>query len=799
MKFTLSWLKDHLETEASLDDVTATLTHIGLEVDSVANPGAKLKAFTVARVISADQHPDADRLRVCQVDTGSGHVQVVCGAPNARTGMRGVFAASGEHIPGLDITLKAAKIRGVESNGMLLSEREVGLSDEHEGIIELPDEAPVGKPFAEVLGLDDPVIDIELTPNRPDCTGVRGIARDLAAAGLGTLKPFTDATPVPGTFDSPMRWVIADDGNACPYVVGRYFRDVQNGPSPAWMQRRLRAVGLRPISALVDITNYVTIALGRPLHVFDAKKLAGSELTMRRAGEGEEILALDGKTYRLDPTMTVIAAPNGVHGIGGVMGGELTGCTAATTEVFLEVALFEPKSVADTGRALNLLSDARYRFERGVDAASADWGAEAAARLICDLCGAEPSKPVAAGQVPDGTVNIAMRLDRVRTLGGVDVPADRQLGILEDLGFTIAKPNGSTLQVTTPTWRPDLHGEADLIEEIVRIHGIDKVEPVSLSRDGALPKPAIAPALRRVGLVRRALAVQGLNEAVTWSFTAAAHAALFGDVPDTLCLANPISADLDVMRPAILPNLIAAAGRNADRGFGDVALFELGPQYRDDSPTGQDRVATGVRLGNAIPTHWAAKTRPVDAMQAKADALAGLAAAGAPVDKLQTTADAPTWYHPGRSGQLRLGPNVLARFGEVHPSILRSFDLRGPMAAFEIMLDNIPLPKTKTTARPPLHLSPFQPVHRDFAFVVGRGVTGDEVLRAARTGDKALISDITVFDVYAGKGIDDDKKSVAITVTLQPTEATLTDEQIEAVSRKIVAAVERRTSGVLRG
>ncbi len=799
MKFTLSWLKDHLETDASLDDITATLTRIGLEVDSIDNPGAKLAAFTVGYVITADRHPAADRLRVCQVDTGRGREQVVCGAPNARAGMKGVFAATGEHIPGIGITLKAAKIRGVESNGMLLSEREVGLSDDHEGIIELPDDAPIGQPFAEVLGLDDPVIDVELTPNRPDCTGVRGIARDLAAAGLGTLKPFTDGAPVPGTFDSPVRWMIADDGNACPYVVGRYFRGVKNGPSPAWLQRRLLAVGLRPISALVDITNYVTMALGRPLHVFDANKLTGADLTMRLAQDGEEILALDGKTYRLDPSMTVIADPAGVHGIGGVMGGELTGCTAATTDVFLEVALFEPNAVARTGRTLNLLSDARYRFERGVDTTSADWGAEVAARLVLDLCGGETSQPVSAGQAPDGTDTIAMRLDRVRTLGGIDVPVDRQIRILEDLGFTVSKPDGQTLQVKTPTWRPDLHGEADLIEEIVRIHGIDKVEPVSLTRDAALPSPAINLSQQRAGRVRRALAAQGLNEAVTWSFTAASHAAQFGGIPYTLRLANPISAELDVMRPSILPSLLAAAGRNADRGLGDVALFELGPQYRDDSATGQDRVAAGVRLGHATPVHWATKARPVDAFQAKADALAGLAAAGAPVDKLQTTADAPGWYHPARGGVLRLGPNVLARFGEIHPSILRSFDLRGPVVAFEVLLDNVPQPKARATARPPLHLSQFQPVHRDFAFVIGDGVTSDEVVRAARTADKALISDIAVFDVYAGKGIDDGQKSVAITVTLQPTEATLTDQQIDAISQKIVAAVERRTNGSLRG
>ncbi len=798
MKFTLSWLKDYLETDASLDDIVATLTHIGLEVDTVDDPGAKLKAFTVAEVIRAEQHPNADRLRVCEVETGKGRVQVVCGAPNARSGMKAVFAPSGEYIPGIDLTLKAAKIRGVDSKGMLLSEREVGISDEHEGIIELPADSPVGEPFAQVSGLDDPVIDIELTPNRPDCTGIRGIARDLAAAGLGTLKPFTDGEAVPGSFDSPRRWAIANDGNACHYVVGRYFRDVRNGPSPDWMQRRLRAVGLRPISALVDITNYVTMALGRPLHVFDAKKLDGAELTMRYARDGEEILALDGKTYRLGPTMTVIADPKGVHGIGGIMGGELTGCTETTTDVFLECALFDADSVARTGRTLNLLSDARYRFERGVDPLSADWGADVAARLIQQLCGGEASHPVNAGKMPDGTDTVSLRPNRVRALGGVDVPVDRQIGILEALGFTVTKRNGQSLQFKTPTWRPDLHGEADLVEEIVRIYGIDKVEPVSLDRATALPTPAINLAQRRASQVRRALAAQGLNEAVTWSFMAGQQADLFGGVPESLRLANPISADLDTMRPSVLPNLIAAAGRNADRGSGDAGLFELGPQYRDDTPTGQDRVAAGVRSG-ASPVHWADKTRPVDTYQAKADALAGLAAAGTPVDKLQTTADAPRWYHPGRSGVLRLGPNVLAHFGEIHPSILRSYSLRGPVVAFEIMLDNVPQPKSKATARPGLELSPYQAVHRDFAFVVPGPVTSDDIVRAAKTADKALISGVTVFDVYAGKGIEDGKKSVAITVTLQPTETTLTDAQIDAVGKKVVAAVERRTDGVLRG
>jgi phenylalanyl-tRNA synthetase beta chain len=797
MKFTLGWLKDHLETDASLDEIVETLIKIGLEVDTVDDPGAKFAAFTVAHVVAAEKHPDADRLQVCTVDTGAGQVQVVCGAPNARAGMNGVFAPTGSWIPGLELELKAAKIRGVESNGMLVSEKEMGLSEDHEGIIDLPEDAPLGAPFASVLGLDDPVIDIELTPNRPDCTGVRGIARDLAAAGLGTLKPFASAEPVDGTYDSPVSWAIAGDGNACSYVVGRHFRGVTNGPSPKWAQDRLRAIGLRPISALVDVTNYVTIDLGRPLHVFDAGKLTGTTLTMRRARDGEPFHALIDRHYTLDPAKTVIGDGDKAEALAGVMGGMDTSCLPETTEVFLEVALFDPVQVATTGRALQMESDARYRFERGVDPQSADWGAEVAARLILDFCGGETSKPVSAGAMPDTARTIELRDDRVRTFGGVDVPVAEQKSILERLGFTV--DGGETMTVSPPSWRPDVHGEPDLVEEITRIVGFDEIAPVSLDRDGVLPAVALTVDQQRAAAVRRALATQGLDEAVTWSFMASRHAEQFGGVPDSLRLANPISADLDVLRPSVLANLVLAAGRNADRGFTDFGLFELGPAYRDDTPDGQLLVAAGLRQGDRAARHWSVASRPVDAIDAKGDALAALEAAGAPVANLHATADAPAHYHPGRSAGLRLGKNVLAWFGELHPGVLHRLDVRGPMVGFEVFLDQVPARKDRGAARAPLHLSPFQAVHRDFAFIVDDAVAASDVLRAARGADRDLIAGAQLFDVYTGKGIDDGKKSLAVEVTLQPVEATLTDEEIEQVAQRIVAAVEKQTGGVLRG
>ncbi len=800
MKFTLSWLKRHLETEASVAEIAHKLSMIGHEVEEVEDRAAALAPFTVAYVKQAKPHPDADRLSVCIVDTGKEEIQVVCGAPNARTGMKGVFAHAGSHIPGTDMVLKPGKIRGQASNGMLLSERELGLSDDHESIIEMPAEAAVGEPFARAMGLDDPVIDIAITPNRGDCLGVRGVARDLAAAGLGSLKPFDDST-VPGSFESPIKWRIDLPDNkaeACPWVVGRYFRNLRNGPSPKWLQDRLRAIGLRPISALVDITNYVTYDLNRPLHVFDADKLAG-DLTMRMARAGEEILALDEKTYRLDAEMVVIADKAAVQGIGGVMGGELSGCTGATTNMFLEVALFDPVRVAATGRKLGIHSEARYRFERGVDPRSLAWGAEVAARLVLELCGGEASHVVDAGGEPDWRREIVLRPGRVAELGGLDVAAGEQQRILVDLGFEVEKGNSGTA-ARVPSWRPDVEGEADLVEEVLRIHGYDHIPQAALTLDTTLPLPALTPRQRRVSGARTALAWRGMHEAVTFSFLSARHAELFGGVPDTLRLVNPISSDLDVMRPSILPNLAEAAARNADRGLGDAALFEVGPQYRDDTPEGQDLVAAGLRAGLSGPRHWDARPHPVDAFDAKGDALAVLEACGAPVANLQVTTDAPAWYHPGRSGVLRLGPNVLAHFGELHPRVLRAFELRGPAAGLEVFLERIPVPKAKAgKQRPKLELSPFHTVERDFAFVVDEEVTAEKLLRAAKGAEKNLITDVKVFDLYEGKGIGEGKRSLAISVTLQPRDKTLTDPEIEAVSRKIVASVEKATGGVLRG
>ncbi len=806
MKFTLGWLKDHLQTDAPLDEIVTKLTAIGLEVDSVEDRGAALVAFTVAEVLTAEQHPDADRLRVCKVKSADGEHQVVCGAPNARAGMKGVFAPVGAYVPGIDVKLKKAKIRGVESHGMLCSEREMGMSDEHDGIIELPSEAEIGMPFAEFAGLNDPVIDIELTPNRPDCTGVRGIARDLAAAGLGTLKRFAAGEPVAGTYDSPVTWDIAADGNASSFVVGRHFKDITNGPSPKWLADRLTAIGLRPISALVDITNYVTMDLGRPLHVFDAGKLEGGTLTMRRAVAGETLAALDGRDYKLDETMSVIGDAGQALAIGGIMGGEDTGCQPETTDVFLEVALFGPVAVATTGRKLNLISDARYRFERGIDPQSALWGAEVAARLITEICGGEVSSTVCAGALPPAREPIRLRGSRVASLGGIEVELEQQKDILTNLGFEVTSDAGDITAVP-PGWRMDIEGEADLVEEVVRIHGLEKVAPVSLPRTTSLSQTAITLGQKRAGLVKRALAVNGLNEAVTWSFGSAVLADLFGGVTKDLRLENPISADLDVMRPSILPGLLTAAARNIDRGQTDPAIFELGPQYRDATNGGQQLVAAGVRLGRMELPHWSQGPRNVDAIDAKGDAMVALAAAGAPIDNLQTTADAPSWYHPGRSGTLRLGSNILASFGELHPKILRQLDIRPPAVAFEVFIENVPQPRAKKgkgggATRRMLHLAALQPVNRDFAFVVKRDVAAATVLRAAASslkgGGKAEISDVRLFDIYEGKGIGEDQKSLAISVVLQPGKETLTDKDLEALSAQIVDAVTKATGGTLR-
>ena len=804
MKFTLSWLREHLDTEATPEGIAEALTMLGLEVEGVEDRGRDFAAFTVARVLSAEPHPDADRLRVCRVDTGGGTVQVVCGAPNARTGMMGVFAPSGSVVPGTGLRLEKAVIRGVESNGMLLSERELGVSDEHDGIVDLPEDAPLGAPYAAFVGLDDPVIEVGLTPNRGDCAGVRGIARDLAARGLGTLRPPSRwGEVVPGRFPSPVGVRLElDDPAACPLFAGRYIRGVANGPSPPWLRDRLKAVGLRPISALVDITNFFTLDMCRPLHVFDADRLVG-DVVVRMGRAGETLLALDGRTYRADSEMTVIADEARANAFGGIMGGEPTGCTEATSNVFLESALFDPLRTAATGRRLGVHSDARYRFERGVDPTSAVAGMEAATAMILELCGGEPSEPVVAGAEPEWRRSHVLRPGRVGELGGAALPEGRARDILGALGFGVDDA-ADGLVVRPPSWRPDIRGEADLVEEVLRVHGFEHV-PVSEFPSGTtLPSAVLTRTATRSVRARRALAAAGLTEAVTFSFLPSAWAALFGGGDPALGLDNPISSDLDAMRPSVLPNLIDAGRRNADRGIHAGALFEVGPVYRPGAariaPEGQRQNAAGVRWG-ATERHWAETARPVDGYDAKSDALAALAALDAPTAGLQVSADAPAWFHPGRSGALRLGANVLAHFGELHPGVLKTMGLDAPMVAFEVFLDAVPEPRVGKAGkrRPALRRSAFQPVERDFAFVVDEEVAAETLVRAVCGADRTLIDRVSVFDVYCGKGIAEGRKSVALSVVLQPTEATLTDGEIAAVAERVVAAARKATGAELRG
>jgi phenylalanyl-tRNA synthetase beta chain len=803
VKLTLAWLKEHLATSEPLAAIVDKLTMIGLEVERVEDKASTLAPFTIARVVSAEQHPNADRLRVCMVDTGSGDpVQVVCGAPNARAGMIGVFSPPGSFIPGKNLTLGVGKIRGVESRGMLVSEFELEISDNHEGIIDLPADAPIGERYAAWAGLDDPVIGINLTPNRPDCTGVSGIARDLAAAHMGTLKT-APIKPIAGTFPCPIG-VTLDFGTTpslCPAFALRLVRGVKNGPSPEWLQRRLIAIGLRPINALVDITNFMTYDRGRPLHVFDAAKVKGS-LVVRRARAGETLTALDGKTYTLDDSVCVIADEHGVESLAGIMGGEASGCSAQTTDVLIESALWDPINIAHTGRKLGINSDARYRFERGVDPSFMVPGLELATRLVLDLCGGEPSAITVAGDPTAPARVIDFPLSEVKRLAGLDVsPADIKQ-ILGDLGFGLAG-TGASLAVTVPSWRPDVEGKADLVEEVVRIAGVDRIPFAPFDRGDAPRKPVLTSIQRRTRKAKRALAARGLVEAVTWSFVAKPHAELFGGGQNELALANPIAADLSDMRPSLIPGLVLAAQKNADRGFNDVALFEVGQIFRGDRPEDQVSAASGVRRRLARLAggrNWSTGAAEVDTFDAKADALAVLAAAGAPPQALQIVPGGASWLHPGRSGTLQIGPqNVLGWFGELHPKILQALGAEGPLVAFEIILERIPEAKAKPTrAKPPLELSAFQPVERDFAFVVARTTKAGDIVRAAQGVDRKLITGISVFDVYEGPGIDADKKSIAIAVTLQPREKTMTDEEIDAVAAKIVAEVGKRTGAVLR-
>ena len=804
MKFTLAWLKEHLDTEQPLAAIVDKLTMIGLEVESVTDRGKLLAPFTIASVISAEQHPNADRLRVCMVDTGAGEpVQVVCGAPNARTGMKGVFVPPGAFIPGKNMTLGVGNIRGVESRGMLVSAFELQISDDHEGIIELPDDAPVGTNYAAWAGLDDPVIEISLTPNRADCTGVSGIARDLAAADMGKLKGAA-IRPVEGRFPCPVT-VTLDFGatpSLCPAFAMRLVRGVKNGPSPDWLQRRLIAIGLRPINALVDITNFITYDRGRPLHVFDAAKVHGN-LTVRRARDGESLVALDGKRYTLDDTICVIADEQGVESLAGIMGGEATGCSETTTDVLIESALWEPLNIAQSGRKLGIVSDARYRFERGVDPAFMRPGLELATAMVLELCGGEPSEVTVAGkpEVPERVIDFP--LHEVQRLAGIEVGLTEIKRVLGALGFAVAG-EGRSVKVTVPSWRADVHGKADLVEEVVRILGVDRIPATPFDRGEAPRKPVLTPIQLRTRKAKRALAARGMVEAIAWSFIAKPQAELFGGGKPELALANPIASDLSDMRPSLIPGLLAAAQKNADRGMADVALFEVGQIFRGDRPEDQFTAAGGVRRALAKPAgigrHWSAPAAEVDAFDAKADALAVLVAAGAPAQALQIVPGGPAWLHPGRSGTIQIGPqNVLGYFGELHPRALEALDAEGPVVAFEVILEKIPEPKPKPTrAKPVLELFPFQPVARDFAFVVERTVKAADILRATQSVDRKLITNVSVFDVYEGKGIEPGKKSVAIAVTLQPREKTMTDEEIDAVAARIVAEVGKRTGGTLR-
>jgi phenylalanyl-tRNA synthetase beta chain len=819
MKFTLSWLRTHLETDAPLDRITDTLTRIGLELEGVTDRGADLAAFRIARVIEAVQHPNADRLRVCTVDTGSGTVSVVCGAPNARTGMTSVFAAPGSHIPGTGITLKVGDIRGVQSAGMLLSAREMGLGDDHSGIMDLPPEAPIGQPYAVWAGLDDPVIEIGVTPNRGDAFSVRGVARDLAAAGVGKLVPWSPS-PVPAAFQGGPRWQI-DWQAACPWILGRTIRGVRNGPSPAWLADRLTAIGLRPINTLVDITNFFTFDLGRPLHVFDVGKLAGDTLTLR-AGNGETFRALNGKDVTATPEDCVIADAAGVQSLAGVVGGEASGCDADTTTVFVECALFDPVIVALTGRRHQIVSDARQRFERGIDPSLLPVATEAATRMILDLCGGEPGEIVQAGAEPAWQREATLRYARLAELGGSDVPPDEAAAALQRLGFSVRSRDAASVTVAVPPWRNDVaapilldqapsldparaaaaaegcaavEAECDLIEEVLRLRGLDSIPPVSLPRAAPIPLPTLTQAQVRTAIARRTLAAQGLAECVTFSFMPAASAALFGAVPETLRLTNPIAADLDQLRPTPLATLALAAVRNAARGYADTSLFEIGPAFDAEAEYGQRLVAAGLRCGTTTRS-WIAPARGADAMDAKADLFAVLSALGVPMEALTITQDAPAHYHPGRSGKVRQGPKVaLARFGELHPRLLAELDLPGPACAFEIDLDAVSDPKRRRKSVP--DLPAFQPLRRDFAFLVDSSVTAEAVLRAARGAERTLIAGVTLFDLYEDEKLSG-RKSLGIEVVFQPRENTLTDQEIEAASAKVVAAVTKATGATLR-
>lgn len=804
MKFTLDWLKEHLDTDASAAEIGETLTKIGLELEGMEDQGKALSAFVTAHIVSAEQHPNADKLRVCKVDAGTGElIDVVCGAPNARTGLKSVFAFPGTYIPGKDMTIGKGNIRGQVSNGMLCSNAELELSNDHDGIIELPADAPVGVRYIDYAGIDGVVFDISITPNRGDATGVYGVARDLAAFGLGTLKT-TDMSPVPSQGSSPIaplpHQFAADEPKAIRKFAGRYLKGIKNGPSPAWLQQRLRAVGLRPINTIVDITNLVSLGWGRPLHAYDADKLVGQPVL--RNARNEAFDALDNKIYTLDETMTVIADDQGPLCLGGVMGGIRSGVTDETTNVFMECASWDPELIARTGRKTGIVSDARYRLERNVDPALTEPGLELATRLVLELCGGTPLEPAISGEdvFPDTTVEFP--LSEVRRLTGLSVEPMIVTAILSRLGFEISG-KGDTLTVKVPSWRPDVTQKADLVEEVMRMVGVDNVPVEPLPRLNHVAPRMLTNIQNRRRIARRALAARGLDEAVTWSFISHAEATRFGGGSEGLQLANAIASDMTDMRPSLLPGLLAAARRNANRGSSDLATFEVGQVFLGDTPDGQHTYATGIRTGTArlggAGRHWSGKPEAVGVFDAKADLAALLDALGYDIDKVQLFAEPAPWSHPGRGGRVAQGPKTLGWFGELHPAWAAELDLDFPVAAFELDLDALPEPRRKPTrTKPALDLSSLMPLTRDFAFVVDKSVTAAAILKAARGADKALISDVSVFDVFEGSHVGEGKKSIAIEVTIQPADKTLTDEEIDRISAGIIAAVTKTSGGVLR-
>ena len=794
MKFTLSWLKEHLETTADINQIAETLTRIGLEVEEVINPAENLKGFISAQVETYERHPDSDHLGLLTVNTGKEKLQVVCGAPNCKQGLIGIFAPVGTLIPCYNEVLKVGKIRGVESFGMMCSEKELGIGEDHNGIIELDSNTTVGVPASEILPCD-PIIEISITPNRAECLGVRGVARDLAAAGLGTLKPL-NIRKTSGSYSSPIKVEIKAP-EACKTYVGRYIKNVNNkAESPKWLKDRLTAIGLRSISPLVDITNYINYDMARPLHVFDADKLNGN-ICVRMANDGEKFISLEEKEYALDCQSLGICDNEGIQCLGGIMGGAEKGCSAETTNVFVECALFTPENIARTGRHFQIDSDSRYRYERWVDPKSNILGSDYATQLILDICGGEASDIEIAGS-EDCEPRIAyIRPDRIKTLIGLDIEKNKIVEILSNLGFECSEENGK-IKTISPTWRGDIEGEHDLVEEVVRMIGLDNIPAESLPHTN-LPKVTLSAKQHNAVIVKHELANRGMLETVTWSFTDENLADMFRQQPDHLTLINPIATDLNEMRPSILPNLLIGVKNNVSRGFGNVAIFEVGPQFYGRKPTEQQQVASGIRYGLTNKKHWSHNERPVDVYDVKADALAAIAAANGPVDSAQITTDTPNYYHPGRSGTLRLGKNVLAYFGELHPSVCKKFGLKQRVYAFEVFLDNIPLPRgSQGKARKKLELSSLQAVEKDLAFVVDKKVKSSDIIATARTADRNTITDVRLFDIYEGENLPEDKKSVAITVTYQPTEKSFTDKELEVLMQKVIVAVENKCGGQLR-